>query len=138
MPHKAVKTMGGSCLCGLSGALLCVILGGCIGNVVAPEPFYRSGLQPSWLWDDQVLVYVVVFAGIGGVIGGIGGSVVGAGLAAKASSSGTAELPSAAGPIPAGVPEPPTESPDAELARLKERVAELEAQQRKDGRFKEG
>jgi hypothetical protein len=33
--------------------------------------------------------------------------------------------------------EPPAESPDAELARLKERVAELEAQKRPDDRFKE-
>jgi hypothetical protein len=150
MRHEPAKTMGGGCLGGLVGAFLGVVLGGFIGSVAAPEPtptelpigkgefaFGEAVARPIGERLEAVL-RVVVCAGIGSVIGGIGGAVVGAGLAAKASSIGTAELPSAAGSIPAGVSEPPAESPDAELARLKERVAELEAQQRKDDRFKEG
>jgi hypothetical protein len=86
---------------------------------------------------SAALVQMVLCAAIGGIIGALGGSVLGAGLAAKASSAHTRELPSGTVWRPGIEPERPIESPDAELARLKERIAQLEAKTPKDERFEE-
>jgi hypothetical protein len=139
--------MGGGCLGGLIGALLGVALGGFIGSVATGSSHpvevpkgagaVETGaalVQP--LFDGCGAFFAMLLgAGIGGIIGGIGGSVLGAVLAAKASSTLTEGSPSVKSST--HVPEPATESPDAELARLKGRVAELEAKKWKDDRFKE-
>jgi hypothetical protein len=149
MPHEPVKTMGGGCLGGLIGAFLGAVIGGSIIAVAdsmssrPPAPTDGNGVEGlTWLITsgaDRIGFYIAMLygAGIGGIIGGIGGSVLGAGLAARVSNTLTEELPSLKDSRPADVPEPPIESTDAELARLKERVAELEAEKRKDDQPKE-
>jgi len=115
-----MKTMGGGCLGGVIGALLGVVIGASIGFSIGSHS-HAVGVHARVV-DVFVgrIICTTLGVGIGGIIGGIGGSVMGAGLAATADES-----------------EPPTESPDAELARLKERVTELEAKKRGDDRFKE-
>jgi hypothetical protein len=68
-------------------------------------------------------------AGAGGIIGGVGGSVLGAGLASGEVKAGS-QASIAVQQKPAGLVDPPTESPEGELARSRQRVAELEAQRR--------
>ncbi|HMF15251.1 MAG TPA: hypothetical protein VKE94_23210 [Gemmataceae bacterium] len=86
---------------------------------------------------SAALTRTVLGAGIGGILGAIGGSVLGAGAAARVSSAREKELASGIAWRAGIVPERPTEPPEAELARLKERVAELEAKKQNDERFKE-
>jgi hypothetical protein len=149
-----MKTMGGGCLGGLIGAFLGIVIGGFIGSVSYgnPHPVEVRGGAQDWREGTRELgaglaagafdvcgafVTMVLGAGIGGIIGGVGGSVLGAGMAAKASRTRTEEPPSVKASRLANGSEPPTESPDAELARLKERVTELEAEKRRNDRFKE-
>jgi hypothetical protein len=121
------------------GAFLGVVIG---GSIVAaadsmspppPAPSGESAIEAATfllLQGANGIAFtgaMLCGAGIGGIIGGIGGSVLGAGVAARASSTLARDFPSPMGSSPADVPEPALESPDAELARLKERVAELEA-----------
>jgi hypothetical protein len=147
MPHEPVKIMGCGCLGGLVGAFLGVVIGGLIGAVATPEsprppvevPIGGGDLNVTPLINASTAAAgMLLGAGMGGIIGGLAGSVLGAGLAARASSTFTEELRSVPAPRPparlrlqgsrpANVPELPKESPDAELARLKGRVAELEA-----------
>lgn len=131
MADEPVKTMGRGCFGGLLGAFLGIIIGGYVGPVIAtskndlrnnPDPFAK---EMSGLFDGCLgFVGLLLGAGIGGIVGGIGGSVVSTALAANASSSLREEPPS----VKDNAPEPPTESPDAERARLKQRLAELEDQ----------
>ena len=144
MPDEPVKAMGGGCLGGLLGAFLGIVTGGFVGPVLAtttndlrgnPDPFAK---QASGLFDGCFgFIGMWLGAGIGGMIGGIGGSVLGAGLAARGSSTPRGERRSVRGSGSASLPKPPPESPDAELARLKDRVAELEEKNRKEGLSKE-
>jgi hypothetical protein len=144
MTDEPVKAMGGGCLGGLLGAVLGIVIGGFVGPVIAtskndlrnnPDPFAK---QVSGAFDGCAGFFGMLFgAGIGGIIGGVGGSVLGAGLAAKASSTPKDEPPRANDCRPANGSEPPTESPDAELARLRARVAEFEGEKQKDDRSKE-
>jgi hypothetical protein len=126
MANKPLKIMGGGCLGTLIGAFLGVVIGGFIVSVsqestheVRAQNLPEIGFEIGGYLFGGALA-MLMGTGIGGIIGGIGGSILGAGLAAKASRRQTEELPS-----------------DAELARLKERVTELEAKMRSDGRFKE-
>jgi hypothetical protein len=139
MAGERAKTIAGGCLGGLTGAFLGVLIGGYIsdvtndrssrpveikgggGNAYAEGAEMAFGFAAALGEASAAIGRIFVGAGIGGIIGGIGGSVLCASLAARATST-----------------EPPAESPDAELARLKDRVAELEAQNRPDDRFKEG
>jgi hypothetical protein len=149
MANRPVKTMGGGCLGGLIGAFVGVVIGGFIGSVCyqSPDPVEVRAGAPDWelaagfaaggLNVAGAFFMIVLGAGIGGIIGGVGGSVLGAGMAAKASRTPMEEPPSVKASRSANGSEPPAESPDAELARLKERVTELEAKKRNDDRFKE-
>jgi hypothetical protein len=163
MVDRPTKIMGGGCLGGLIGAFLGVVIGGFIGKVYygsphpvdVPHPIEVRGGARDWREGARELemelavgalgtldvcgafFIMVLGAGIGGIIGGVGGSVLGAGVAAKASRTLTKEPPSVEASRSANGSEPPTESPDAELARLKQRVTELEAKKRSDDRFKE-
>jgi len=152
--------MGGGCLGGLIGAFLGVVIGGFIGgNLDTSTPRPRADVEKSGgskarniqegtaevvgnlasgiAEVSAALTRTVLGAGIGGIVGAIGGAVLGAGMAAKDSSAREKELASGIAWRAGIVPERPIESPDAELARLKARVAELEAKQRNDERFKE-
>jgi len=143
MANKPVKIMGGGCLGGLIGAFLGVVIGGFIVSVSQESTHEVRGknLPEMALNVSAHLVgdffAMLMGAGIGGIMGGIAGSVLGAGLAAKASSRRTEEPPSVKTSRSANGSEPRAESSDAELARLKERVTELETKKRSDDRFKE-
>ncbi len=140
MASGPVKTMGSGCLGGLLGAILGMMIGGFIGPVIATSgnDMNRSSNDPmaknvSSMFDAcGSFVGLVLGSGIGGIIGGIGGAVFAAGFAAR--TKGTErEVDSAAEDVrPANTPEPPSESPEAELRRLKERIAELDELKQKD------
>jgi hypothetical protein len=78
------------------------------------------------------VVGLVLGSGLGGIIGGIGGAVFGAGFAARTKGTEAEEDSAVEDVRPATTLEPPTESPEAELRRLKERIAELDAIKQKD------
>jgi hypothetical protein len=143
MANEPVKIMVGGCLGGLSGAFLGVVIGGFLVSVSQESTHEVRGQHvPEMALDVSAHLVGDVFAmlmgaGIGGIIGGIGGSVLGAGLAAKASRRRTEEPPSVKTSRSAKGSEPRAESSDAELARWKERVTELETKKRRDDRFKE-
>lgn len=146
MANEPAKTMGSGCLGGLIGAFLGVVIGGFVGAyahtksshpIEVPMPAGGKVEIGGFLDTCGAFFGGLLGSAIGGIIGGIGGSVLGAGLATKAPSKLKEESPSVKGPRPANAPEPPTESPDAELARLKERISELEAKERKDDPSKE-
>jgi hypothetical protein len=133
----------GGCVRGLLGAFLGVVMGGLIGRVAAPPPppgppaggFSTLGEVFNWIDAAGAAAEVatrmmLLGAGMGAIIGGMGGTVLGAWLAARASSRPTGGLRSPMASRSATLPQPPTESADAELARLKELVAELEAKKR--------
>jgi len=140
MADGPVKTMGSGCLGGLLGAILGILIGGFIGPVIATSgnDNLRSQNDPmaknvSSMFDAcGSFVGLVLGSGIGGIIGGIGGAVFGAGLAARTKGTETEEESAVEDVRPANTLEPPTESPEAELRRLKERIAELDELKQKD------
>lgn len=128
MSDEPAKTMGGGCLGGMLGAVAGVVVGGFIGPLIATSDNSLRG-QADPLAKDLSTLFDACFgfvgfwlgAGIGGIVGGIGGSVLGAGFAAKRlQTARTTE-----------VLEPPRESVDDELTRLKNKITQLE-QQRSD------
>jgi hypothetical protein len=125
MPDKRLKATVDGCLGGLVGAPLGIVIGGFVGNTMVP--YGISGFFAMLLG-----------AGLGGIIGGIGGSAFGASLSAKGSNTPAATLPARKDAGSALPPEPLLESPEAELARLKKRVAELEGMHRIKRPPKEG
>jgi len=132
MSDKPTEVMGSGCAGGSLGAVLGILIGGFVGPQIA------IGNNHLHAFDACVgFLGMLLGAAIGGIVGGIGGSVFGAGLAAKSSSTPTEELPFVMDASSAELPERPTESPDTELARLKERIAELEEREQKDNRSKE-
>jgi hypothetical protein len=151
MAGDPVRVVGGGCLGGLFGAILGIVIGGFVGGSTHPRtvvthlgPFHHFG-EPEREWtelspEDQRTVQEGrshLGMVLGFLIGGFGGSIVGAGLAANRSSTITEEFPCLQDPGSASVPEPPTESPNAELARLKEKIAQLEEKLRKECKTKE-
>jgi hypothetical protein len=145
MADKPMKVMGCGWLGGLIGALLGVVIGGLIGGFIGSHAYSDPGPGPGELLVKGIgggkelrdyfhkmsvegakgismMIGTCLGVMIGGIIGGIGGSVMGAGSAARTSSTLTENPPSVKDSRSANESEPPTESPDAELARLKERV----------------
>jgi hypothetical protein len=141
MAGEPAKAMRGGCLGGMIGAFLGIVIGWYTGYLVAtsngdiditdkvtanPSSVISAIMADSWLG----FVRMLLGAGIGGMIGGIGGSVLGAlwgaGVLrrkrAASSPSGNAGSDSA--------PQRPIDPPDEEVARLKERIAELEQRKR--------
>jgi len=145
MVDGPVKTMGSGCLGGLLGAILGILIGGVVGPVIATSgnDNLRSQNDPmaknvSSMFDACFgFAGMLIGAGIGGTIGGISGAVFGAGFAARTEGTETEEGSAVEDVRPANTPEPPTESPEAELRRLKERIAELDAIKQKDGPAKD-
>jgi hypothetical protein len=133
MANGPVKAMGSGCFGGLLGAILGIVIGGFIGPVIATSGNgkFRSLNDPmaknvSGMIDAcGSFVGLVLGSGLGGIIGGIGGAVFGTGFAARTKGTGTEEA-AVEDVRPANTLEPPTESPEAELRRLKERIAELD------------
>jgi len=132
MTDEPTKAMNGSCLGGLVGAGLGVVIGWFVVPMILP-----ASNGPFRVFDPCIgFVAALVGAGLGGTVGGIGGSVLGTGLAARRSCPRKIEPPSEMHATPVASVEPPIESPDAELARLKERIAELEGKQQESDRPK--
>jgi hypothetical protein len=136
--HEPAKAIGGSCLDGLFGAILGIVIGGYVGAAIAGSnvDLVKNSDPLALPFAAVIQGYVGFFAmllgaAIGGMIGAIGGAVFGA-----ATTLPEARL-SRKDSEPTGLPEPQTELPEAELARLKERIIELEAKKRSNDRFKE-
>lgn len=131
------RVMGSGCFGGVVGAILGIVIGGFIGPLIAtsnnelrnnPDP---AAKQMSGIFDACSGFFgMVIGVAVGGIVGGIGGSVLGAGLAARGSTPPSEKPPSKDDACPAWLSEPPSESPDSELARLKERIAELEGKKK--------
>jgi hypothetical protein len=124
-PSPAFK---GSCLGGVLGGLLGVVVGGLITNAWIAQDKPRTPWYQGVLAALLAPLVVAIGAGIGGIIGAVVGSAVGAGVAAKwfppsAPAGARPDAPSSAVP-PAPV------STETEVARLKERIAELEQEKR--------
>jgi hypothetical protein len=121
-PHllsPKVRAFGGSCLGGVLGGGAGVFLGVALGSAGGQDLFN--------------MLNAFILAGIGGLIGAIGGAVVGAVLAARSTFKGRPAMPDVPVAKVADAVQPPQESTETELARLKERMAELEARRlRKD------
>jgi hypothetical protein len=128
------RVMMSGCGGGVCGAFLGMVIGGFIGPLIATSNHRdlranRDARDPmaksmSEIFDGCGAFFgMLVGIGAGGIVGGIGGSVLGSGLAARNSNPDVKEPPSE---------KDATQSPDSELARLKERIAELEAKKQED------
>jgi hypothetical protein len=128
MSKTQVRAVGGSCLGGVLGGAFGVILGGIIGSALAGHNDPAANAPLSFLLIDALAETVVLLlgAGIGGLIGAIGGAVIGAGVAARSRGTEGAAVPDTSTLAAANFPQPPQESTGAELARLRERMVELE------------
>jgi hypothetical protein len=132
MSDKQARAVGGSCLGGVLGGVLGVIVGGFLGPVLMGAGQQKTNTFLD-LQDTCVgFLGLLIGASLGGVIGAVGGSVFGAGVATRSRADESAAPPDT--PIP-GTPNSPQlaqESTETELARLKERMAELEARKRRE------
>jgi hypothetical protein len=125
-----MRSIGGSCLGGVLGSIIEVVAGGWLGSVLAELDRAKTNTLLDVPLDAcGAAFYLLVGAGIGGIIGAIGGSVIGAGLATFRDTP-TPDLPAPEGPTAPSFPESGPESTETELARLKERIAELEQRKR--------
>jgi hypothetical protein len=131
------KAVGGSFLGGVLGAILGIIVGVTISRLVGDDDKPTgTGLLDSFIdfiWAIiSAILRPVIFGGIGGVIGAVGGSVLGAALATSSRDQQKEAPPHRQAPQVTGSPALAEESSETELARLKERMAELEEQKRKE------
>lgn len=122
MAYKPAKAISGGLLGGRCGALAGFAIGAAVEYTKTSSRVSPSiGIGPV---DDVAGVFdacsgffgVLLGAGVGAILGGVGGSVLGAGLGARASrraSSGRAGYA-------------PVETPEEEVARLRQRLADLE------------
>lgn len=136
MSAQRSRAVAGSLLGGVLGGILGVVLGVIVSNASAEAEHQRnvqSG-NPLAVFDFCGGIFsVLIGAGIGGILGAIAGSALGAGLVSRHS-----ERPSPESTFPHSEPSAPegrgriesaaaaAESPEAELVRLRQRVAELE------------
>ena len=107
---------------GMSGGCLGTWLGGFVGATVGAGIFYSAtGPTPHTPGLFGLILHLALayYAAIGGLVGAVLGAMAGLLLGAFASAN--------AEPTAASDPSAPAESTAAELARLKARVAELEA-----------
>jgi hypothetical protein len=115
---------------GFLGALLGIIAGVTISFLVSDNH------KPMGLVDGcvSILAWILmpfIFGGIGGVIGAVGGAVLGTALAIPSRDREIEAPPRRQAAQDTSSPVLGEESTKTELARLKERIAELEEQKRK-------
>jgi hypothetical protein len=132
MSDKQARAVGGSCLGGVLGGVLGVIVGGLLGPVLM-----GAGQQKTNTIFDLSDICVgflglLIGAGIAGIIGAIGGSVFGAGVATRSRRNENAALPDTPLPTAPNSLQLPQESTETELARLKERMTDLEERKRRE------
>ncbi|HEY1380788.1 MAG TPA: hypothetical protein VGF55_28560 [Gemmataceae bacterium] len=112
------KAVAGGVVCGVLGSFLGAALGGCclLGMLAAAAPGRSGGFLQGI--DTAVAAFYASLV-IGGLLGAVGGYVVGVNYFGRP-------------PAPAG------QTPEAEVARLRARVAELERQKRDEPRQQPG
>jgi hypothetical protein len=125
---------------GVLGGILGVILTFAIASasVDAKRRENEKNSNPLAALDlCSAFIVVPLIAGLGGIVGAVAGAALGAGLATKKAvpSSGISSVPippSSAGESDVGATAAAAapESAEEELARLRERIAELERQKR--------
>jgi hypothetical protein len=132
MSDKQGRAVGGSCLGGVLGGVLGVIVGGFLGPVLMGAGQQKTNTIFDLSGICVGFIGLLVGAGIGGIIGAIGGSVLGVGVATRSRPDENAALPDTPLPAAPNSLELPEESTETELARLKERMAELEERKRRE------
>jgi hypothetical protein len=122
--------VGGSVLGGVIGGVLRVLVGGAIGSA----SFGNNPTNTPLDLIDPCLGFfgLLIGVGIGGVIGAIGGSAIGAGIATQSRDTESGITPDTAIAPALDSSESLTDSTEAELIRLRQRVAELEERKRRE------
>jgi hypothetical protein len=116
------RNAGRAALGGCLGAVIGIVLGGGLGYLLA------DAYQPEGFFDFTRVF--ILFLAI--LLGAIGGAALGAAIAARSRADESIPMPDIPAPEARPGPPAPPESTDAELARLKERVAELEERKRRE------
>jgi hypothetical protein len=130
MSDQQGRAVSGSCLGGVAGLVLGVLIGGFLGSGS------HSGLPKDGPIDPKPIDACVGFigmalgAGIGGLIGVLGGSVLGAAIATRPQNDASVTVPDQHLEQERDLPPSAQESSETELSRLKARVAELEEKTR--------
>ena len=132
MHDKQARAVGGSCLGGALGGVLGVIVGGFLGPVLMGAGQQKTNTFLDLQTPFVGLVGLLIGAALGGVIGAVGGSVFGAAVATRSRADESAAPPDTPIPGTRNSAQVPQESTETELARLKERMAELEARKRRE------
>ena len=110
-----------------------ICLGGFLGYVLTGVERHDPGTILGAFDSCSAAISGFIGAAIGGLLCAVGGAAVGAGLA---TSSRVEQAPAPRFLVRQGVEQSapvPNESTETELARLKDRIAELEEQKRKEG-----
>lgn len=111
------RTAGAALVCGLIGGVVGLGIGGAIGPVLAGIDMPSDPKNPFELFNACFgSFFMLVGAGVGGIVGGIAGATFGATLVAQEDAELQAERNA------------PPANTNAELDRLRQRVAELEEQ----------
>ena len=131
MSNQQGQAVGGSCVGGVLGALVGIVGGIALSGLLSDD-HKPTGFVDGFFSFLGSLIRPFLFGGIGGVVGAVGGAALGAALAtsSRAPQAKTPTHPETSGAV--GSPAQATESTESELARLRERLAELEAQKRDD------
>jgi hypothetical protein len=123
MPSNVNRAAGASLACGLIGGVIGLGFGAAVGPMLAGIDMHS---EPQNIFEGFSACFgsffMLVGAGVGGIIGGIAGATLGATLAAKEDTEldPTKSTTAPANTDPANA--------NAELTRLRQRVAELEEQ----------
>lgn len=130
MSNQQGRAIGGSCLGGVLGCVFGILLGAAIGSRAHSDLPKNSPIDPGLVDSFLGFLGMIGGASVGGILGAIGGSVLGAGLATRWRNTEAAAMPDRY--LPRAMEPPPSaqESSQAELDRLKARIAELEEKKR--------
>jgi len=131
MSDNQGRAVGGSCLGGLLGGVLGIAAGAAIGGAGFED---KTGTPLDLINPCLGAFGALMGAALGGVLGAVFGSVMGAAMATSRSDEDEESAAKTDAPAveTAGQSDSAPESPDAELARLKERIAELEEKKRRE------
>jgi hypothetical protein len=127
MSDKQARAVGGSCLGGVLGGVLGIIVGGFLGPVLMGAGQQKTNTFFDLQGPCVGFVGLLIGACLGGVIGAVGGSVFGAGIATRPRADESTGPPGTPIPRTPNSAQVSQESTERELARLKERMAELES-----------
>jgi len=146
MSNHTGGVVGGSCLGGIIGCMAGIGIGALLGMTwLAPTPRETKDMKPeealAGCLGDMIapIIAPIFWGGIGGIIGAVAGSALGAGIASRLGTvtkpqglDATTALTVAGNQRSSTMPPPMPESPETELNRLRERIAELEQKKNTD------